>query len=156
MIMISDTLHNFLDGITIAAGFLVSPMTGLIVTICIMAHEIPQEMGDIAVMRMSGLSKKKAIGLNVLSSLSSLVAAVVFYAIGTAVELPIAPISALVAGFFIYIAASDIIPTLQKSGNSKKSIIIKMSLLIMGIVVMALLIWFLHPYMEVGHHNHEH
>jgi zinc and cadmium transporter len=151
MIMIGDTLHNFMDGIAIAAGFLISPVSGLIITLAIIAHEIPQEVGDIAIMRASGTSKKKAIWLNVFSSLASLAGALIFFGIGKAVgevsEGWLSPIFALVAGFFIYIAATDIIPTLHEEKNRKMAAL-KMITLIAGAVVLALLIYFLHPLIE--------
>jgi zinc and cadmium transporter len=146
MIMVGDTIHNFMDGIAIAAGFLISPLSGLIITLAIIAHEIPQEVGDIAVMRASGMDKKKTIRLNVFSSLASLLAAVIFFAIGKAAgEIGdgwFAPIFALVAGFFIYIAMTDIIPTLHKEKN-RKTAILKMLTLIAGVIVLGTLIYFL-------------
>jgi zinc and cadmium transporter len=151
MIMLGDSLHNFMDGIAIAAGFLISPVSGLIITLAVMAHEIPQEVGDIAIMRASGMSKKRAIWLNVFSSLASLVGALIFFGIGQAVEEVndawLAPIFALVAGFFIYIATTDIIPALHTE-KSKKTAIAKMFTLIAGVVVLALLVYFLHPLIE--------
>ncbi|MDR3263819.1 MAG: ZIP family metal transporter [Clostridiales bacterium] len=151
MITIGDSLHNFMDGIAIAAGFLISPISGLIITLAIMAHEIPQEVGDIAIMRASGMSKKKAIWLNVVSSLASLAGALIFFGIGKALgELGdgwFAPIFAIVAGFFIYIAATDIIPTLHEEKN-RKIAIAKMLTLIAGVIVLALLVYFLHPLIE--------
>jgi zinc and cadmium transporter len=151
MIMVGDTLHNFMDGIAIAAGFLISPLSGLIVTLAIIAHEVPQEVGDIAVMRASGMGKKKTIWLNVFSSLASLLSAVIFFGIGKAAgeiaEGWLSPVFALIAGFFIYIATTDIIPTLHKE-KDKKTAVLKMLTLIGGVAVIALLVYFLHPLIE--------
>ncbi|MDR0975889.1 MAG: ZIP family metal transporter [Christensenellaceae bacterium] len=147
MIIVADTIHNFLDGISIAAGFLISPITGLVITLSVIAHEIPQEMGDIAIMRSSGLTKKRTISLNIQGSFASLFAAVLFYAIGSEVNLPLAPISAIIAGFFIYIATTDIIPTLQQEKN-KKSAFIKMFVLFLGIIILWAITWVLHPLTE--------
>jgi zinc and cadmium transporter len=151
MIMVGDTLHNFMDGIAIAAGFLISPLSGLIITLAIIAHEIPQEVGDIAVMRASGMDKKKTVRLNVFSSLASLFSALIFFGIGKAVgevgDGWLAPIFALVAGFFIYIAMTDIIPTLHREKN-RKTALLKMLTLIAGVLILALLIYFLHPLIE--------
>jgi zinc and cadmium transporter len=151
MIMVGDTLHNFMDGIAIAAGFLISPISGLIVTLAVCAHEIPQEIGDIAIMRASGMSKKKAIWLNIYSSFASLLGALIFFGIGQAVEEMgdgwLAPVFALVAGFFIYIATTDIIPTLHEE-KSKKTAILKMLTLIAGVVILGVLVYFLHPLIE--------
>jgi zinc and cadmium transporter len=142
MITIGDTLHNFMDGVAIAAGFLISPMSGLLITLAIIAHEIPQEIGDLAIMRSAGLSKKKVVWMNVLSSLSSVVGAVIFYAIGDSFEITFAPLFAIVAGLFIYIATTDIIPTIHQE-KSKKFAMLKMGVLLLGVAVLATLIWFL-------------
>jgi len=147
MVTISDSLHNFIDGIAIGAAFLINPISGLIITIVILVHEIPQEIGDIALMRANGISKKDTILLNIISGLASLIGALLFFGIGqifTNIQTSyLAPIFALVSGFFIYLATTDIIPTLHQEHDKKKAIS-KMLILILGVVVLALLIYFLH------------
>ena len=73
LIIIGDTVHNFIDGIAIAAGFLVSPSTGIVVTLAVAAHEIPQEIGDFGLLLHKGLSRASVIKVNILSALATTV-----------------------------------------------------------------------------------
>ena len=158
MVMIGDTIHNFIDGVAIAAGFLVSPTSGIIVTLAVAAHEIPQEIGDFGVMIHNGMSRKKAILLNLASSLASTLAAVIFYIIGNAADVNLSPITGIVAGFFIYIAVADIIPSINKETIHKESV--KKSVwLVVGLVLVSLVIVNLHSLAHEyggGEHSHEH
>ena len=115
LIIVGDTVHNFIDGIAIAAAFLVSPSTGIVVTLAVAAHEIPQEIGDFGLLLNKGLSRKKVIWVNIMSALATTVAAVTFFLIGQSVDIPFGAVLGMVAGFFIYIAVSDIIPSIHKS-----------------------------------------
>jgi zinc and cadmium transporter len=134
LVIIGDTVHNFIDGIAIAASFLISPSTGMVTTLAVAAHEIPQEIGDFGLMLHKGLSRKKVLWVNVTSSLATVVAAVTFYLFGQGLNIPIDPILGLVAGFFIYVAVSDIIPTIHQTKNNK--IAAKQSMLLLaGVIV---------------------
>ncbi|MBP6880606.1 ZIP family metal transporter [Candidatus Saccharibacteria bacterium] len=133
LVIIGDTVHNFIDGIAIAASFLISPSTGMITTLAVAAHEIPQEIGDFGLMLHKGLSRKKVLMVNVISSLATVVAAVTFYKFGQGANVPIDPILGLVAGFFIYVAVSDIIPTIHQTKNNR--IAAKQSLLLLAGVI---------------------
>lgn len=135
LVLVSDGVHNFLDGVVIAASFAVSPSLGLATTLAVMLHEIPQEIGDFAVLLHAGYAKKQALWLNFLSALCALLGAIAFFAIGefsaplTAVFVP------LTAGGFIYIAIADLIPELQKMKRGRDSISQLITVLI-GIAVM--------------------
>ncbi|MDR0887143.1 MAG: ZIP family metal transporter [Candidatus Nomurabacteria bacterium] len=137
MVIFGDTIHNFIDGVAIAAAFLVSPTSGIIVAIAVAAHEIPQEIGDFGIMLHSGMRKSRVILINLLSALVATVSAVIFYSIGDALE--ISPLLGIVAGFFIYTAATDIIPTIHQEKNRKKAAR-KSLFLILGIVAVGLMI----------------
>ena len=113
LIVISDTIHNFLDGVVIAATFLVSIPLGMITTLAVAAHEIPQEIGDFGLLLHKGLSRKKVILVNIVSAAISLIGALITYSIGISLLDYIAIPLALTAGFFIYIAASDLIPEIH-------------------------------------------
>ena len=145
MVVLGDTLHNFIDGIAIAAGFLISPASGLIVTFAIAAHEIPQEIGDFGIMAKNGVSRRRIIFMNLISSFAAVISAVIFYLLGSTHDISLAPLLGLVAGFFIYIAATDIIPTLHQ--EPKKSATIKKSaLLLLGVIVISVAVTFLHTH----------
>ncbi len=143
LVIIGDTLHNFIDGVAIAAGFLTSIEVGIVVTIAVAAHEIPQEIGDFGLLLSKGMSRKKVVLVNILSALVTVLAAATFYSLGQSVQLPEAIITGLVAGFFIYIAVSDIIPSIHKH-EDRKLAGVQTLLLLLGVVSVSLLIVGLH------------
>lgn len=138
LVILGDILHNFLDGAVIAAAFLVDVPTGIVTTLAVAAHEIPQEVGDFGLLLSFGMGRKKVLMVNIFSALATLVAALVTYALGSAGALPLPVLLGIAAGFFIYIAASDIIPEIHKTTN-KKLIYIESILLIAGVLVVGLL-----------------
>lgn len=113
LIVIGDTIHNFIDGLAIGAAFLVSPATGIVTTIAIAAHEIPQEVGDFGLLLAKGMGKKRVVLVNLISALFTVLGAVLVYGAGDALPISEPLLLAATAGFFIYIAASDIIPTIH-------------------------------------------
>ncbi|MGD8374340.1 MAG: ZIP family metal transporter [Candidatus Woesebacteria bacterium] len=119
LIIIGDTLHNFLDGIAIAAAFLVNPATGIVTAVVVALHEIPQEIGDFGLLLSKGMKREKVLLYNLLSALATLVGAVIVYAAGQTTVLPTGIMLAITAGFFVYIAASDIIPTIHQKADTK-------------------------------------
>lgn len=141
MILASDGVHNFLDGAIIAAGFLVSVEIGVATTIAITLHEIPQEIGDFAVLLYSGFSRARAIFLNFLSALSAFLGAgavLLLGEIGAGLALWLIPIA---AGGFIYIASADLIPEIHKTTKLRHSLIQFVTML-SGIGVMVSLLLF--------------
>lgn len=137
--LFGDGLHNFLDGIIIAASFLISISSGIIVTTSIALHEIPQEIGDFAVLVKGGLSKKKALFYNFLTASLAIVGGILGYFFLSRIEGIIPYIIALAAGGFLYIAGSDLLPELHKERNGKK-ILIQILSLIFGIMIVSLLL----------------
>lgn len=113
MILIGDTIHNCTDGVIIAASFLVSLPLGVIAALSVIAHEIPQEVGDFAILLHSGYTRRKALSLNVLSSLSTLPAAVMAYYALEVVEAAVPYVMAVSASGFMYIALADLSPELH-------------------------------------------
>ena len=154
LIIIGDTLHNFIDGIAIAAGFLVSPATGIVVTIAVAAHEIPQEIGDFGILLHKGLSRAKAIVINVLSALATTIAAIIFFQSGSSVDTQLDVILGLVAGFFIYIALSDIIPEIHEN-KDRRLATWQSILLISGAIVVGLVTSSLHQYIDQNDNHKE-
>lgn len=114
LVMVGDLLHNIIDGIAIAAAFLVSPSLGLITTLAVSAHEIPKELGTFGILLSRGWRDRKVMLANILTAAGTLVAAVATYLLGESVVLPEPQLLAVTAGIFIYIAASDIIPEIHE------------------------------------------
>jgi zinc and cadmium transporter len=148
LIIIGDTLHNALDGVAIAAAFLVSPSVGIITTLAVAAHEIPQEIGDFGLLLHKGLSRGKTLLVNFLSALATLATAVVFWVLGQNFAMPLDFILGLIAGFFVYIAVSDIIPDIH-AHEKKRFMGWQSVLLIAGAIVVAIATETLHHIAEV-------
>jgi len=142
MNLIGDSIHNFIDGLIIAAGFMVSIPLGFTTTIAIAAHEIPQEIGDFGVLIYGGFEKKKAIILNFLVAFFIVIGGVVGYLLSNFIEKSVYILLSFAAGGFIYIAATDLIPEIKKEVNLKKSIA-TMLIFIVGIVIMWIIKLFL-------------
>jgi zinc and cadmium transporter len=115
-----DAIHNFVDGALIASAFLVDFNVGVLVTIAVILHEIPQEISDFGVLLYAGLNRTKAILYNLLTALISVIGAVVFYFYGSKFENAIPLIIAFAAGNFIYLATADLIPELHHENQPKK------------------------------------
>lgn len=114
MIMIGDTFHNFVDGIIIAAAFLADINLGIVTALAIIAHEIPQEVGDFMILLNSGYSRAQALWLNLVSSLATLVGGVLAYFALQTVQGIVPTLLALAASSMIYVAVADLIPGLHK------------------------------------------
>lgn len=142
LIIIGDTVHNFIDGVVIAATFMISIPLGIVTAIAVFAHEIPQEIGDFGLMIHKGLSRKRIILVNILSAASAFLGAGIAYASGNFLENYIPIFLALTSGFFIYIATSDLIPEIHYE-KRKGFALIESILLILGIIVIWLSTHFL-------------
>ncbi len=136
LVIIGDTLHNALDGVAIGAAFLVSVPTGIVTALAVAAHEIPQEIGDFGILLGKGLKPKKVLIVNLASSLATVVAALAVFTVGSASEsFPVAPVIALTAGMFIYIAASDIVPEIHEKPHA--TAMRQSAMLLTGVVLVA-------------------
>jgi zinc and cadmium transporter len=114
MILIGDSLHNFVDGVLIAAAFIESPALGAVTATAVIAHEIPQEIGDFLILLHSGYSKARAFALNLLSSAAMVVGALGGYFALQAVAGWVTTLLALAAASMIYVAVADLIPSLHR------------------------------------------
>jgi zinc and cadmium transporter len=114
LIVVGDTVHNFVDGVLIAAAFLQSPELGLITAVAIVAHEIPQEVGDFLVLLQSGYSRSRAFAMNLVSSCGTLVGGVLGYFTLAGFETWESTLLGIVAASMIYVAVADLIPGLHK------------------------------------------
>jgi len=135
--LVGDGFHNFIDGMVIAASFVVSFQLGLVTTLAIILHEIPQELSDFAVLVYGGFTKKKALLFNFASALMAMIGALAGYFINDYIQGFSNFILPLTAGGFIYIATSDLIPELHKENDLKRSMA-AFSAFLLGIVFMAL------------------
>lgn len=148
LVLVSDGVHNFIDGLIIGASYLVSPEIGIATTIAVMLHEIPQEIGDFGVLVHAGYSKIRALWLNFLSAILSVAGAVVALMLGTQVGAFADWLIPFAAGGFIYIAMADLMPELQKTKRFRLSLIQLASILV-GIAAMAGLL-----FIEADGHAH--
>jgi len=114
MIMAGDTFHNFTDGVIIASAFLANPKLGIVTALAIVAHEIPQEIGDFLILLHSGFSRRKALLLNFASGFAMVAGALVAYFALSHVQQWTSEILAFSAASMIYVAVADLIPGLHK------------------------------------------
>jgi zinc and cadmium transporter len=142
LIIIGDAIHNFIDGIVIATTFMTNPQLGIITTVAIAAHEIPQEIADFSILIHSGLSKTKALLVNLLSAVTAVLGGVLSFYFLSKVEGSLPFLLSLSSGIFIYIAGSDLIPHLHKEYKEQRKWA-QVIPLILGIVIMYLLITYL-------------
>lgn len=148
LIVVGDTLHNALDGVAIAAAFLISVPTGIVTTIAIAAHEIPQEVGDFGLLLSKGVKRSRVLLINVMSALATVVMAVLTFALGSADRLPVGVLLGLSAGFLLYIALSDIIPTIHETTGKRHLLDVRPLLVLVGVLIVGLAIYFAHSIIE--------
>lgn len=147
LVVIGDTLHNAIDGVAIGAAFLVNPAAGIGTAIAVAAHEIPQELGDFSILLGKGMKPRRVLLVNLLSALATVVTALGVYALGGNYDINPAPLLAVAAGFFIYIAASDIIPDIHE--QPRRDGVRSAAMLLVGVVLIGLVI-------SLTPHDHSH
>lgn len=140
MILIGDIFHNFIDGVIIAASYLVSIPIGVATTVAVLFHEIPQEIGDFSSLLYGGFSKSKAIFWNFLTSLSAILGAIIILVASRNIEGLTNFLIPFTAGGFIYIASTDIMPELHKSTKINQSML-QLIFLLLGIGIMFALLF---------------
>ena len=114
MVLVGDSLHNATDGVVIAAAFLADFNLGVVTSLAIIAHEVPQEVSDFFVLLHSGYSRKKAFLYNMISSLAMVVGGVVAYFSLASAQTYVSPVLAFAAASMLYVAVADLIPTLHR------------------------------------------
>jgi zinc and cadmium transporter len=137
MNLFGDMIHNFIDGLILAATFLTDIKLGLITTLAVALHEIPQEIGDFGVLLYAGFEKQKALVANFLVALTVVVGGIVGYFLSFQIESFVAYLLPFAAGGFIYIAASDLMPEIRKEESLKKSLL-SFGVFLIGVVLMFL------------------
>ncbi len=138
--LVGDGMHNFLDGVIIGVSYIVSFPAGLATTIAVVLHEIPQEIGDFAILIHGGFSKGKALLLNFASALFAVFGVVLVFLLGKSVENLAVYLVPVAAGGFVYIAGSDLIPELNKHSDRISKSLMQLIAFILGILVMAALL----------------
>ncbi len=133
-ILFGDGVHNFIDGIIIGVSFLISIPLGIITALAIAFHEIPQEIGNFAVMLHGGMKRTKILIYNLIAASMTPLAAILAYIFSSSLEKAIIPLVAFAGGTFIYIASSDLIPEIHKETKKSKAIA-QFFLLLLGILV---------------------
>jgi zinc and cadmium transporter len=143
MNLVGDSIHNFIDGLIIAASFVTSIELGFTTTIAIAAHEIPQEIGDFGVLVYGGFKKKKAIILNFFVALTIVFGGIIGYFVSKEIEQAVIFLLPFAAGGFIYIAATDLVPEIKKELDFKKYMA-TLIVFICGILVMLVIKYIFH------------
>jgi zinc and cadmium transporter len=136
--LIGDGIHNIFDGILIGVSFTIDIKTGIISTLLIIFHEIPQELGDFGILIYSGLKISKALLLNFVSGLTAIIGGVTGYLAGEKISNFTPLLMAISAGGFIYISASDLVPELTKEKEIKQSLK-AVFFFLLGIILMLIL-----------------
>lgn len=137
LVVIGDSIHNFIDGVVIATTFLVSIPLGIVTSLAVAAHEIPQEIGDFGILLHRGIKRNRVLVINIVSAAISLLGAILTYLFKDSV-IGILPIFlSLAAGFFIYIASSDLIPEIH---NEEKRMVALIETLLLFVGVLVVLI----------------
>jgi zinc and cadmium transporter len=139
LVIISDTIHNLIDGVVIAAALLISLPLGIITALGVFFHEIPQEIGDFSILLYIGYSRLKVIVYNSLSAAATFVGAIGVFLFSMQLQSLLPVLLAFTAGGFIYIAAADLMPELKHEVNKLKYVALQTTIMIFGMAVMAVL-----------------
>ena len=138
LIVIGDAIHNTVDGVAIAAAFLTDARLGVITTLAVIAHEIPQEVGDFMILLHAGYTKRKALLLNLLASLTSVAGGIAGYFVLQQTQAAVPYVLAVSAASFIYIAVADLIPDMHRSVDAR-STAWQVALIAVGVATIAML-----------------
>lgn len=162
-VLVGDSIHNFCDGILIAAAFLLDTQVGVVTALAIIAHEIPQEVGDYIVLINAGFTKQRALVYNALSGLAAVVGGVLGYVLIEPWQAYLPYLMVVAASSFIYVAVADLIPQLQRRLNWRDTLA-QVFWLAAGLGIIALTVGVLHdqsheahaPVHDHGHHEERH
>ncbi len=139
LIVIGDTIHNFIDGVAMAGTFLISIPLGIVTSLAVAAHEIPQEIGDFGLMLHKGVKKSKVLWINFWSAMAAMLGAVLTYQAHDSIQGLLPAVLGLTSGFFIYIALTNLIPEIH-SREDQKMAFWETIMLLLGVAVIYFLI----------------
>ena len=154
LFLVGDFFHNAIDGLALGSAFLIDSGTGIIAAIALIAHDIPLEIGEFGIQLRSGFTKRQIIIRNLLASSTLLFGSIFAYQVGSEINIPMEYVYGAVAGFFIYLALSDIIPTIHTSEKARYGL--QTGFLFIGLMFGATVSSFAHSYIDVGHAHHDH
>ena len=138
LVIIGDAFHTFVDGAVIAAAVITSVPLGITTALAVAAHEIPQEVGDAAILLSAGYSRRATMGLNLASAGGGVVGALMMLAFGASAPAVIPHVLAFAAGAFLYVAMADLIPSLH-AGRFDASSFRQLALIVLGLVTLAVI-----------------
>ena len=153
LFVIGDLFHNLIDGISLGGAFLIGRDTGLVATVALVAHDIPLEVGEFGNQLRVGFTKRQTIIRNILSGSTTIIGAVLTYQIGGELDIPMGYLYGGIAGFFIYIALSDIVPTIHSSEKTRYGL--QTGFLLFGLIFGGTVSALAHDYIDVGHNHDE-
>ncbi|MCK5189299.1 MAG: ZIP family metal transporter [Methylococcales bacterium] len=153
LIIVGDSIHNFVDGVLIAAAFLTDVELGIVTSLAVAAHEIPQEVGDFAILLQSGYSKSKALFYNILASFTTVIGGILAYFCLEDLHTILPFFLALASSSFIYIAVADLIPSLHKKTDIKTSLN-QIALILAGVLLITSLHGVAHDIEMEKHNDH--
>ena len=153
LFVIGDVFHNLIDGISLGGAFLIGRDTGLLATFALISHDIPLEVGEFGNQLRVGFTKKQTIIRNIVSGLTTIVGALLTYQLGGEIDIPMGYLYGGIAGFFIYIALSDIVPTIHSSEKARYGL--QTGFLLFGLIFGGTVSSLAHEYIDVGHNHGE-
>jgi len=153
LFVIGDVFHNLIDGISLGGAFLIGRDTGLLATFALISHDIPLEVGEFGNQLRVGFTKKQTIIRNIVSGLTTIVGALLTYQLGGELDIPMGYLYGGIAGFFIYIALSDIVPTIHSSEKARYGL--QTGFLLFGLIFGGTVSALAHEYIDVGHNHGE-
>ena len=153
LFVIGDVFHNLIDGISLGGAFLIGRDTGLLATFALISHDIPLEVGEFGNQLRVGFTKKQTIIRNIVSGLTTIVGALLTYQLGGELDIPMGYLYGGIAGFFIYIALSDIVPTIHSSEKARYGL--QTGFLLFGLIFGGTVSALAHEYIDVSHNHDE-
>src|SRR6056300_115788 len=153
LFVIGDLFHNLIDGISLGGAFLIGRDTGLVATVALVAQDIPLEVGEFGNQLRVGFTKRQTIIRNILSGSTTIIGAVLTYQIGGDLDIPMGYLYGGIAGFFIYIALSDIVPTIHSSEKTRYGL--QTGFLLFGLIFGGTVSALAHDYIDLGHNHDE-
>ncbi|MDA3037694.1 MAG: ZIP family metal transporter [Actinomycetota bacterium] len=154
LFVVGDVFHNLIDGISLGGAFLLGRDTGLIATVALISHDIPLEVGEFGNQLRVGFTKRQTISRNIVSGLTTVIGAILTYQVGGDLDLPMGYLYGGIAGFFIYIALSDIVPIIHSSEKARYGL--QTGFLLFGLIFGGTVSALAHEYIDVGHNHEDH